>query len=292
MARGLRWHAAPVPSARVALAPIDLGRTFVMHRLGMGDPSAALDDTHLVKTFHAGAGVVRLTVVREVEGVSVEAEGPGAEAALAAWTAQLPPDDGHATFAPEHPAVRRLHRGSPGLRILPVPWRHDVACSAILQQRVTLQDARLAWKRIALAHGERSDLGVAFPPAARLAELPGWELERLGVDPKRGRALVALAREEARRPFLAGADLRALEDRLRSIRGVGPWTSGMVLGFGAGDTDAVLVGDLHAPRLVCWALAGEAHGDDARMLELLEPFRGQRFRVTRLVLGAPRSAPR
>jgi 3-methyladenine DNA glycosylase/8-oxoguanine DNA glycosylase len=279
-----------VPATRLTFAPLDVQRTFAMHRLGMGDPTATLEAHRLVKTFHAGEGAVRLCVTREADEVAVEAEGTGAGAVLDAWTALLPPDDGHATFAPEHPAVRRLHRGSPGLRIVAVPWRHDVACAAILQQRVTLQDARLAWKRIALAHGGRSTLGVAFPPAARVAELPGWELERLGVDPKRGRALVALAREEARRPFLAGADRRAVEDRLLSIRGVGPWTAGMILGFGAGDPDAVLAGDLHAPRLVCWALAGEARGDDARMLELLEPFRGQRFRVTRLVLGAPSPA--
>ena len=66
----------------------------------------------------------------------------------------------------------------------------------------------------------------------------------------------------------------------------------MVLGFGAGDPDAVLLGDLHAPHIVSWALAQEPRGSDERMLELLEPFRGQRFRVTRLLLGGPFTPPR
>ena len=63
-----------------------------------------------------------------------------------------------------------------------------------------------------------------------------------------------------------------------------------------GDPDAVSVGDFHLPNLVSWALAGEPRGDDARMLELLEPFRGQRARVVRLLelwgIRPPRYGPR
>ena len=62
-----------------------------------------------------------------------------------------------------------------------------------------------------------------------------------------------------------------------------------------GDPDAVSVGDYHLPNLVAWALAGEPRGTDARMLELLEPFAGQRGRVIRLLelsgLSRPRRAP-
>ena len=63
-----------------------------------------------------------------------------------------------------------------------------------------------------------------------------------------------------------------------------------------GDADAVSVGDYHLPNVVAWALAGEPRGDDARMLELLEPYRGHRGRVMRLLLaggvGPPRRGPR
>jgi len=282
-------------SAALDFGPLDLQRSMVMHRMGMGDPTALLEPARLEKAWRAPSGVVRIALRRgEAPGaVTVEASGPGAEEALAAWLPHLPPADGHDTFATDHPVVRRLHRALPGLRVVGVPWLLDVACAAILQQRVTLREARQSWGRIVRAHGERGEAGLAFPAAARLAEVPGWELERLGVDPKRGRALRALAREEARRPFLRpGTPLADLRVRLLALDGIGPWTTGMVLGFGAGDPDAVLVGDLHAPSQIAWALAGEARADDARMLELLEPFRGQRFRVTRLVLGAGPAAPR
>ena len=40
---------------------------------------------------------------------------------------------------------------------------------------------------------------------------------------------------------------------------------------------------LHLPNQVAWNLAGEPRGDDARMIDLLDPHRGHRQRVIRLV---------
>jgi 3-methyladenine DNA glycosylase/8-oxoguanine DNA glycosylase len=60
------------------------------------------------------------------------------------------------------------------------------------------------------------------------------------------------------------------------------------MGHGLGDPDAVPVGDLHLPRLVARALAGERDADDRRMLELLAPYGGHRFRLVRLLLAEGR----
>ena len=75
----------------------------------------------------------------------------------------------------------------------------------------------------------------------------------------------------------------------RSVVVNGPWTSARIGGIALGDPDAVAVGDLHVPSLVSWALAGERRGSDERMLELLEPYRGQRARVIRLLMAGVRS---
>lgn len=64
-------------------------------------------------------------------------------------------------------------------------------------------------------------------------------------------------------------------DHLTSLRGVGPWTAAEVRRRALGDPDAVPVGDYHLPKLVGHTLIGEPV-DDAGMLELLEPFTGQR----------------
>jgi 3-methyladenine DNA glycosylase/8-oxoguanine DNA glycosylase len=84
--------------------------------------------------------------------------------------------------------------------------------------------------------------------------------------------------------------------RLMAVPGIGPWTAAEVGVRALGDPDAVSVGDFHLPNLVAFALAGEPRANDARMLELLEPYRGQRARVIRLLelsaIRPPRYGPR
>jgi len=88
--------------------------------------------------------------------------------------------------------------------------------------------------------------------------------------------------------------------RMTALPGIGAWTAAEVGLVALGDADAVSVGDYHLPNRVAWALAGEPRGDDARMLELLEPWRGHRGRVIRLIGAgggagggaAPRYGPR
>jgi 3-methyladenine DNA glycosylase/8-oxoguanine DNA glycosylase len=79
---------------------------------------------------------------------------------------------------------------------------------------------------------------------------------------------------------------------MRAVRGIGVWTTEMTMGFGYGDPDALPLADLHLPHLVTWALARERPGTDERMAELLEPYRGQRFRAVRLLLDAGIVVPR
>jgi 3-methyladenine DNA glycosylase/8-oxoguanine DNA glycosylase len=91
-------------------------------------------------------------------------------------------------------------------------------------------------------------------------------------------------------------DLEAAYSRLQAVRGIGPWTAAHVMGVAWGDRDAVPLGDYNLPHLVSWALAGEPRSDDARMVELLEPYQGQRRRVLVLLksggIKVPRYGPR
>ena len=88
--------------------------------------------------------------------------------------------------------------------------------------------------------------------------------------------------------------------RLTAVPGIGPWTAAEVALRALGDADALSIGDFHLPNLVAFCLAGEHRGDDARMVALLEPWRGQRARVVRLLEASglrppafgPRYAPR
>ena len=75
------------------------------------------------------------------------------------------------------------------------------------------------------------------------------------------------------------------ERPLRSIAGVGTWTTACLAGLTWGEPDTVITGDSGIPSLIAFTLAGERRGDDARMLELLEPYRPHRYRVLRLALA-------
>jgi len=82
---------------------------------------------------------------------------------------------------------------------------------------------------------------------------------------------------------------------LRTLPGIGAWTAAEVGQRALGDADAVSVGDFHLAKLVGWALVGEPVDDDT-MLELLEPYRGHRYRAVRMVelagVHPPRRGPR
>jgi 3-methyladenine DNA glycosylase/8-oxoguanine DNA glycosylase len=99
----------------------------------------------------------------------------------------------------------------------------------------------------------------------------------------------------ARAPRLEEATAMPIGDayeRLRAFPGIGPWSAAEVAAVALGDVDAVSVGDFHLKNHVCFALTGEVRGTDERMLELLEPWRGHRGLVVRLLLSGAPGAPR
>ncbi|GGF36351.1 DNA-3-methyladenine glycosylase family protein [Subtercola lobariae] len=99
----------------------------------------------------------------------------------------------------------------------------------------------------------------------------------------------------------AGYSVRAVRDvtgvleKLQSVHGVGRWTAAETSQRSHGHPDAVSVGDYHLAAHVGWVLVGKPVDDDG-MLELLEPWRGHRQRVVRLILASgipkPRFGPR
>jgi 3-methyladenine DNA glycosylase/8-oxoguanine DNA glycosylase len=136
--------------------------------------------------------------------------------------------------------------------------------------------------------------GLRLPPdASVLADLPYYAFHRFGLERRRAELIRHCA---ALAPRLDGLSAREVATLLGRVRGIGPWTVAEVTRVAYGDPDAISVGDYHIPSLVAWALAGEPKADDARMLELLEPYRGQRGRIQRLLevsgIFPPRRGPR
>lgn len=279
-------------SGRLTMHPVHFARTFAMQRLGQHDPTAELVGDCFRKAFFYRGHPSAVEVCREENGLAVTAHGPEAERLLAETLSGFAQDDRYFDFPTDDTGVLRLYRSLPGLRILRVPWIYETTCSVILQQRIRTVDAMRDWSRITYRYGARAPLGLrAFPSAKVLAQVPLFVLEQMGIDPRRAKTLLRFAREMAFVRMGIELDRPTLRERLQRVPGIGPWTTESVMGYGAGDPDAAIPGDLHLPRVVCYALAGEQGGSDARMMELLEPFRGHRFRIIRLLYAAGLDTP-
>jgi len=137
---------------------------------------------------------------------------------------------------------------------------------------------------------------MVVPPTAKVwAALPSWEWLRAGVDGKRSAAVVHACRVAGRLEQTVGLPPAEAERRLRAVPGIGVWTAAEVRQRAHGDADAVSFGDYHVAKDIGWALTGSPVDDDG-MAELLEPYRGHRYRVQRLLelagVHRPRRGPR
>lgn len=289
--------------------PYELAATLrILHR-GSGDPTMQLGPHRVARAFRVDGAPVTLLVEQDGSRLHAEAWGAGADPALDRLEGILGLDDDRSGFESRlHPLVHDLDRRHPGLRLGRTGSVIDALVPAILEQKVTGTEAFGAYRRLVLGHGEPSPgpLGLRLPPdAATIAALPSWTFPRLGIEPRRGALLRRVAGDAERLEALAagaagrgggGAGAGLLRERLTAYRGIGPWTAAEVALRSLGDPDAVSVGDFHLPHLVTYALTGRARGSDETMLALLEPWRGHRARVVRLLessgLAAPRFGPR
>ena len=197
--------------------------------------------------------------------------------------------------------IADAHRRHPHWRIGRTGLVMEALVPAVLEQKVTGQEAFLGFRRLVRRYGERAPGPVADrdlwvqPSPARLRTVPSWEWLTLHVDPARSRAVLQAAQVAPALERTVGLAGEEVDRRLRSVPGIGVWTTAEVRFRAHGDPDAVSFGDYHVAKDVGWALTG-AEVDDDGLAELLEPYRPHRYRVQRLVelagLRRPRRGPR
>ena len=231
--------------------------------------------------------------------LEVEAWGPGAGWAAAAAQALCGEEDDATGFRPRHPLLAEVHRRNPGLRLPKTRAVFEALVPAVLAQKVTGVEAHRSYRDLVKALGEPAPgpPGLLVPPsAALLARTPYWKFHQFGVERRRAEVIIRAARSAGRLEETVAMDLPSARRRLEAFPGVGPWTAAGVALIALGDADAVQLGDYNLPHAVAYALEGTARSTDERMLELLDPYRGHRARVIRLIgvagITAPRFGPR
>ena len=277
--------------------PVDVRRTLGPLVRGRGDLShRTTSDGAFWRTTCTpeGPATLRLTQVRGE--VHAQAWGPGAERVLAGVPDLCGARDALEGFEPGHPLLADTHARHPGLRLPRTGGVFEQLVPAVLEQKVTGKEARSSYRWLLARYGEPAPgpapEGMRVPPPADVwRRVPSWDWHRAGVDPKRIRTVLAAAPLAGRLEEATGMAREAALARLRAVPGVGEWTAAEVAQRALGDPDTVSVGDYHLSQFVGWALAGRPV-DDAGMLELLEPWRGHRQRVVRLLEVGPVSKPR
>ncbi|MGW7378933.1 DNA-3-methyladenine glycosylase family protein [Streptomyces sp. NPDC054794] len=282
--------------------PLDLGLVLGPLRRGPADPTfRTTTDGSVWRASRTPAGPGTLRVAAYGGEVRAQAWGPGAQWLLEGLPDLLGAADDPDAFAPRHRLVALARHRRPGLRLTRTGLVLESLIPSILEQKVTTDEAYRAWRLLVRKFGEPAPGPVdgrlwVMPEPRTWALIPSWEWHRAGVDNKRASTILRAVRVAARLEEAVRMEPAQAQARLEVVPGIGPWTSAETVQRSHGAPDAVTVGDLHLPGIVGWALAGDRHADDSLMLELLEPYAGQRHRAARLILlsgKAPaRRAPR
>ncbi|MFZ0166159.1 MAG: DNA-3-methyladenine glycosylase 2 family protein [Trebonia sp.] len=302
-ARVREWQAPFLVDVRVTLSVQGRGRSDPTFRI---DEAGAVWRTSLTPD---GPATIRVTAPFAAASapagplVLAQAWGPGADWLLDALPGALGLHDDISGFDPSgHPVLRQVARRHPGLRLGRSGRLMEALVPAVLEQKVLTIEAHRAW-RILLAKFGGQPPGPAprgmrvFPDPKTWRRIPSWDWHRAGVEGVRAQTIIRACTVADSLERLLAKTHEEADRLLRTIPGIGPWTSAETRQRAAGDPDAVSVGDAHLPDMVGWALAGRSATNDEEMLELLGPYAGHRHRVTRLVKlsglgGPPRRAPK
>ncbi len=274
-------------------------------RRGRGDPTFLREpDGTVWKGWRTPAGTATVAV-RPLDrdgDVRASAWGPGADWVLDGLPELLGAGDDPSGFEPCHDVLAEAWRRHPHWRVPRTRLVMDALVPAVLEQKVTGAEAFTSFRRLVTRYGEPAPGAEAaarrllvLPEMATIRSIPSWEWLRMHVDHSRSRTLLRAAQVAPALERLVTVSTAEADRRLRTLPGIGVWTSAEVRARALGDPDAVSFGDYHVAKDIGWALTGRPV-DDEQLAVLLEPYVGHRLRVQVLVgaagLRRPRRGPR
>ncbi|MGI8523799.1 MAG: hypothetical protein ACR2K3_10910, partial [Nocardioides sp.] len=171
--------------------PCPVERILGQQRHGGGDPTYRLDAGAVWRGLRTPTGPATLRVLPRSSAGEVEAEawGDGAEWVLDHVPALLGNDDDVSAFETRHPVVAESWRRNPHWRFGATHLVLDVLVPAIIEQKVTGQEAFAGFRHLVHRYGERApgpgaDLKLWVQPSpATLRGVPSWEWLRMHIDP-------------------------------------------------------------------------------------------------------------
>ncbi len=270
--------------------PVNLRATLGPVGRGPHDPTFRWEGVNAWMTMRTPVGSATLHLTQGT-GITAYAWGDGAEYALAGIPDLLGgSDDWSDLDVSDNELLRETRRRMPGLRLARTGRLFAALIPAIIEQKVTSMEALRSWRRLVTSHGDEAPgpapLGMrVIPDGDTWRRVPSWEWHTAGVGPQRSATVMRAAAVAASLERGAGMTASEAARRLQTITGIGAWTAAETVQRSHGDPDHVSVGDYHLSAFVGWALVGSPVDDDG-MLELLEPWRGHRQRIVRLLVAS------
>ncbi|MCC9176396.1 DNA-3-methyladenine glycosylase family protein [Arthrobacter sp. zg-Y750] len=305
----MSFTAAAAPLQSVPAGPVrywDSPAPYCLHTSlrilvrGKGDPTIRLAPGSAWLAFLTPEGPATLNLREEpapAPGARVRAQawGPGAGWALDSVPALLGEHDDWTEFdddafcATLPRMVTETRRRNRSLRLPSTGRIMDSLIPVVLEQKVTVIEAYYAWRYLVSRYGTDAPgpapAGMKAAPAPETwRRIPSWDWHKARVDLSRSSTILRACSLASGLERLADAPLGDdLTARLCSVPGVGVWSAAEITQRTHGAPDSVSVGDYHLAAYVGAALTGR-RTDDAGMLELLEPWRGHRQRVVRMIM--------
>ena len=285
--------------------PIDLRATLGIMLRGGRDRTMRVGRTpegEIWRATRTPDGPCTQHLVQHGSRITMRAWGSGATWAVDRAPLLVGANDETIDFVAHHDVIHAANRANPGLRFPCTMAVWEILLPVILEQKVTGLEARMSYGLLQRQLSEPappSDDGppLLLPPSPEVvAGTPSHVFHAANVERKRSDTIRRAASYAHRLEEAVGMSRDDAMVRLRALPGMGIWTANEVAAIALGDADAVSVGDYHTKNWVSWALAGEPRGTDERMVELLEPYRGHRGRVVRLIMASglrpPKYGPR
>ena len=182
-------------------------------------------------------------------------------------------DDDHSEFLRrfrDDPLIGRATVHLSGLRPVRTATVAQALLRAVCGQLIDSKTARAHERRVIRSLSPPEPDGLCEPPTTdMLGALAPYELRRLGLNERRGAALVRLCRSvELER--LHDVPTEQVVARIERERGLGPWSAGVVCLEGLGRYEHGLVGDLGLVKYLRAARGREV--ETWETAELLEPY--------------------
>ncbi|HEX4955107.1 MAG TPA: helix-turn-helix domain-containing protein [Thermoanaerobaculia bacterium] len=187
--------------------------------------------------------------------------------------------------AAQDPAVARLVKARPGLRLPMTFSPYEALLWVIVGQQVTLGFAFTLFRRLVEKAGRPAGDGLWAPPRPEgTAQLTVEELARVQFSQRKAEYAIGLSQRIAVGELdLAGlgqGSFTRAEQTLLAERGLGPWSAGYLAMRALGFADCVPVGDAGLVRALARFFVLPARPDAAETRRLMSPFSPHRSLAT------------